>query len=434
MITRRNLIATGALGAATVGLAACGNSSGSSTDPTDKKANGDKTVTLWIMEGTNAKSDEYVKALQEEFTNKTGATLKVEVQPWDGAHDKFVTAMAGGTGPDVAEVGTTWTPEFADAGGLDDLTDDVKEAGLEADLVDALKEAGTLDGKLYGMPWYAGIRSILANNEILEAAGVNSQPQSWDDLLAMIEKLKASNPDIIPFPVNGGSLFALIPFIWGAGGEIAEGSGDQWKATINEAPAVEGLTWYTDLALKHDASTQAASTWKETDSLKQFQEGKVAMFITGSWVPATVKASDEELFKKLTAFTIPAKDSAIAPSFVGGSHLCRFTDTEEPELAFELIKLMATGDFANRWSEDTNYFPGTKSALDETIKNGSELTKVFASQMTEAGKSVPVTPMWGQIEGKKTLPNLLSNVLAGGQDPQAAADAAAKEMDGIFGA
>lgn len=54
--------------------------------------------------------------------------------------------------------------------------------------------------------------------------------------------------------------------------------------------------------------------------------------------------------------------------------------------------------------------------------------------MTEAGKSVPVTPMWGQIEGKKTLPNLLSNVLAGGQAPQAAADAAAKEMDGIFGA
>ena len=176
MITRRNLIATGALGAATVGLAACGNSGGSSSNPTDKAANDGKTITLWIMEGTNAKTDEYVKALQEEFTKHTGATLKVEVQPWDGAHDKFVTAMAGGTGPDVAEIGTTWTPEFADAGGLDDLTEDVKKAGIDSDLVDALKEAGTLDGKLYGMPWYAGIRSILANKEILEAAGVNSQP------------------------------------------------------------------------------------------------------------------------------------------------------------------------------------------------------------------------------------------------------------------
>lgn len=68
MITRRNLIATGALGAATVGLAACGNSGGSSSNPTDKAANDGKTITLWIMEGTNAKTDEYVKALQEEFT------------------------------------------------------------------------------------------------------------------------------------------------------------------------------------------------------------------------------------------------------------------------------------------------------------------------------------------------------------------------------
>ncbi|MCS6712192.1 sugar ABC transporter substrate-binding protein [Brachybacterium sp. EF45031] len=434
MIARRRVLASGAVGTAALTLAACGGSGGSAgsgADPTDTEANKGKTLTLWIMEGTNAKTDEYVEALKQAFTERTGATLDVQVQPWDGAHDKFVTAMSGGTGPDVAEVGTTWTPEFADAGGLDDLTDDIKAAGLDADLVPGLVEAGTLDGRLYGMPWYAGVRSILANKEILDAAGVNQQPASWDDLLNMITTLKQKNPDLIPFPVPGASLFAMMPFVWGAGGEIATQDGDAWKAAINQPPAVEGLQFYADLALKHNSSTPAASTWKETDSLAAFTQGDVAMFVTGSWVPATVKQDNPELAEKLVAFTIPAKDSAVAGSFLGGSHLCRFTETKEPELAFELIKLMATGDFATRWATETNFFPGSQEALDQVVSEGDEITKVFAQQMSEGGTSVPVTPAWGQIEGKKTLPTLLTKIL-GGTPVQQAADEAAQEMDQIF--
>lgn len=429
MIARRSALAAGAAGSAALALAACSN--GSSEDPTDTDANKDVTLTLWIMQGTNAKADEYIEALKKAFTKKTGAKLDVQVQPWDGAHDKFVTSMSGGSGPDVAEVGTTWTPEFADAGGIDDLTEEIDKAGLKDGLVEGLVDAGTLDGKLYGMPWYAGVRSILGNKDILEKAGVTEQFGSWDDLLDAIEKLKKSDSKIIPFPIAGGSSFAMLPFVWGNGGEIATENGGTWKAALSEKPAVEGLSWYADLALKHDSSTAAASTWLETDSLAAFQQGDVAMFITGSWVPATIRADDKKLADKLVAYTIPAKDGAVAPSFLGGSHLCRFAGTEHPELCFELIKLMGTGDFATQWAKDTNYFPGTVDALDEVVADGDDLTKVFAQQMKEGGKSVPVTPAWGQIEGKKTTTTLITDVL-GGKDPQKAADAADAEMNKIF--
>lgn len=433
MIARRRVLAAGAAGSAALTLAACGSggSGGSGADPTDTEANAGKTITMWLMEGTNASADAYVEELKAAFTEATGATLEVQVQPWDGAHDKFVTAMSGGTGPDVAEVGTTWVPEFADAGGVDDLTEDIEAAGLGEGLVEGLVEAGTLDGAMYGMPWYAGVRSILGNREMLEEAGVNEQPQSWDDLLTMITTLKEHNPDWIPFPVAGASIFSAMPFVWGAGGEIATEDGGTWTAAINSPEAVEGLRWYTDLALEHNASTAAANTWKETDSLAAFLQGTVPMFITGSWVPATVKADNPEMADKLVAFTIPAKDGAVAPSFLGGSLMCRFTDTQEPELAFELIKLVTTGEFATRWAQETNYFPGTTAGVEEVVASGDELTQVFATQMTEGGKSVPVTPAWGKIEGAKTLGTMISSVL-GGTDAQEAADTAAAEMDEIF--
>lgn len=428
MIARRHVLAAGAAGSAALALAACGGDSGGSGGEVDGEG---KTLTFWLMEGTNASADTYIEELKTAFTEATGATLDVQVQPWEGAHDKFVTAMAGGTGPDVAEVGTTWVPEFADAGGLDDLTEDIEAAGLTEGLVEGLVEAGTLDGAMYGMPWYAGVRSILGNREMLEEAGVNSQPENWDELLTMITTLEEHNPDWISFPVPGASIFSATPFIWGAGGEIAEEQGGAWTATINSPEAVEGLTWYTDLALKHNSSTAAATTWVETEALAEFLQEKVPMFITGSWVPATIRQDNPELAEKLVAFTIPAKDSPVAPSFLGGSLVCRFTETQEPELAFELIKLVTTGDFATRWAEETNYFPGTIEAMDEVVAGGDELTAVFAQQMTEGGKTVPVTPAWGKIEGAKTMTTLVGTVLEG-TPVQEAADTAAAEMDGFF--
>ena len=428
MITRRHALAAGAAGSASLALAACGGDSGGSGGEVDGEG---KTLTFWLMEGTNASADTYIEELKEAFTEATGATLDVQVQPWDGAHDKFVTAMAGGTGPDVAEVGTTWVPEFADAGGIDDLTEDIEAAGLVDGLVEGLVEAGTLDGAMYGMPWYAGVRSILANRDMLEEAGVNSQPQNWDELLTMITALEEHNPDWISFPVLGVSIFPAVSFIWGAGGLIAEEQDGAWKATINAPEAVEGLTWYTDLALKHNSSTAAATTWMETDALAAFLQEKVPMFISGSWTPATIRQDNPELGEKLVAFTLPSKDGAVAPSFLGGSLMCRFTETQEPELAFELIKLITTGDFATRWAEETNYFPGTTDAVDEVVAGGDELTEVFATQMVEGGRPVPVTPAWGKIEGAKTISTLLGDIL-GGTPVQEAADAAAVEMDGFF--
>ena len=93
---------------------------------------------------------------------------------------------------------------------------------------------------------------------------------------------------------------------------------------------------------------------------------------------------------------------------------------------------MVTGEFATRWAAETNFFPGEQAALDEVVAQGDDLTAVFAQQMNEGGKSYPVTPAWGQIEGKKTLPTLLSEIL-GGTGVQEAADKAAAEMDQIFG-
>lgn len=425
-----------AVGLAALGLlvAACGNGGSDSSANGASGAEVDgagKTLDVWIMEGTNPDAKPFFKQVSAAFKKETGAELNVQYVPWADAHTKFVNAIAGGTTPDVAEVGTTWTPEFADAGALMDIGDRVDQAGLREDLVPGLVEAGTVDGALYGMPWYAGVRAFVYRTDVFDEAGVKP-PQTWDDLVSVGEKVKAAEPKMITMPVPGDSEYSVYPWIWGAGGEIATKQGDTWTSAIDSPKAQEGVEFYTDLAREHGFSTPAATTWNEADVSDAFSRGDAAMMISGSWTPGALLEANPDLEGKIGAFPIPGRDGGVSPSFVGGSHLSIFQTTENPDLAWAFVKMMTTGKFAKMWGEQSGFFPGTKSLLEQVQQENDPLVAPFAKQMAEGGASVPVTPLYGQVQGKKTVSAMVQSVLSGDATVQKATSQAAQEMDEIF--
>ncbi|MFT2815314.1 sugar ABC transporter substrate-binding protein [Leifsonia sp. A12D58] len=410
------------LATAALGLSAC---SSGSTDESGTDATG-KTLNVWIMQGTNTESDDFFDRVGDAFTEETGAKLNVEMVQWADAHDRFVTAIAGGTTPDVAETGTTWTAEFAEAGALAPIDDYVTDAGLDGKLVEGLVASGTLDDTLYGMPWYAGVRSVIYRTDIFEAAGI-AVPTTWAQFQDAVVALKASNPDVIPFPVAGDAEYLTYPWVWGAGGEVATKSGDTWTSGLDSAKSQAGIQFYTDLALKYGSSTAGATTWKETDILDNFAQGKVGMAIMGSWTPATILAKNPDLAGKIGSFAIPGQKDGISPSMLGGSHLSMFESSKNKDLAWEFMDLMTTGDFATEWATQSGYFPGETSALDATVAGADEITKAFATQMVDGGASLPVTPKFGAVQAKKTTNAMIQSILSGEKTvEQASADAAAE--------
>ncbi|MEV4777391.1 sugar ABC transporter substrate-binding protein [Microbacterium sp. LWH12-1.2] len=416
-----------ALGAVvSLGLAACaGGTAPADGGGTDGEG---KELTVWIMKGTNPDSTAFYDAVSAAFEEKTGAKVTIEEVQWADAHDRFVTAIAGGTTPDVAETGTTWTAEFADAGALEAIGEYVDgEKGLRDDLVEGLEVAGTYDGELYGMPWYAGVRSIVYRTDVFEELGLKA-PESWDDIIAAGEVIKAAKPEMLPFPVPGDAEFDVYPWVWGAGGEIATLKGDTWTSELDSKESQAGIEFYTDLALKHGFSSAGATTWKETDLRDAFTQGNVAMMLSGSWTPKALVEANPELEGKLGAAVIPGEDEGISPSVLGGSHLSIFNTTENADLAWEFVNLMTTGEFAEQWAAETGYFPGVQSAMEEALASTDPLVAPFAKQMVEGGASVPVTPNFGAVQAKKTTNAMIQAILSGQKDVATATKDAAAEM------
>ena len=434
LVTRKAGRLAAGLAALSLTVAACGGGSSDSGAVSDSSGAVDgqgKTLSVWIMEGTNPDAKPFFAGVSAAFKKETGATLDVQYVPWAEAHDKFVNSIAGGTTPDVAEVGTTWTPEFADAGALADLSPAVKQAGLARDLVPGLVDAGTVDGKLYGMPWYAGVRSVIYRTDVFEKAGVKP-PTTWDELVKVGDTLKAKNPKMITFPVAGDSEYGVYPFIWGNQGQIAEEHGSTWKSDISSTEAQQGIDFYTGLATEHGFSSPAATTWDEADLSDAFSRGDVAMMIAGSWTPGALVEANPDLKGKIGAFPIPGPDGGVAPSFLGGSHLGVFETAQDKDLAWSFVKLMSTGKFAAWWGEQSGFFPGTKSLLDKVQQENDPVVAPFATQMVEGGASLPVTPLYGQVQGKKTVSAMLQSILSGKASVADASDKAATEMDDIF--
>src|SRR6478735_2584208 len=173
-------------------VAACGGSDEPSQQASSGggKAKLEGSISVWIMDPGSPKIQGVVKQYGTDFeAAHPGTKVDIQFVPWAQAHDKFVTAIAGGKVPDVAEMGTTWTPEFADQGGL------VEQPKIsKGDYVSSLVDAATLNGKVYGKPWYAGARALIFRKDILEKAGIDKPPATWDEMMAAAKQIKAKVP------------------------------------------------------------------------------------------------------------------------------------------------------------------------------------------------------------------------------------------------
>lgn len=114
------------------------------------------------------------------------------------ANDKLLTAIAGGTPPDMFHFDRFIVAQFAAQGFLTDLTALATSAGVKAsDYWPFAWEEANYQGKLYALPYDTDTRALWYNKDIFTQAGLDpaKPPQTLKELQDMADKLttKASS-------------------------------------------------------------------------------------------------------------------------------------------------------------------------------------------------------------------------------------------------
>ena len=387
------------------------------------------------MEGTNPDGRPVLRRVATAFKDETGAELDVQYVPWAVGPRQVRHVDRRRHHADVAEVGTTWTPRVRRRrrAGRPHRRGAARRASSD-DLVPGLAEAGTVDGALYGMPWYAGVRSVVYRTDVFEKAGVEP-PTTWDELVAAGEKIKAAEPDMIPFPVAGDSEYGVYPFIWGAGGEIADPGRRRLDVARSTRPRPqEGIEFYTDLATRARLSTPAATTWDEADlSATRSPSGDVAMMIAGSWTPKAHPRGQPRPRGQDRRVPDPGPGRRAVARRSSAARTCRSSRTaENPDLAWALVRADEHRRVRRRSGASS---PASSPAPDAAREVAARATRWWRRSPSRWPRpaSVPVTPLYGQVQGKKTVPAMLQSILSGEASvDRGHRDRPPTEMDEIF--
>jgi N,N'-diacetylchitobiose transport system substrate-binding protein len=386
-----------------------------------------ETIRLWLNGGDTP--DEFVQYAIAEFNKiHPDVTVAFERQQWTGIVEKLTTSLSSSDSPDIIELGNTQAQAFEAAGALIDLTDKKAELGGD-DLLQSLVEAGTYDGQFYGVPYYAGARVVLYRKDLFEASGIEV-PTTIDEMLAAAEKLMEDNADTPNFSgmyLPGGNWFAALPFIWVNGGDIAVQDGDAWKGGLSSPESIKGLEQYYEFVSK---ASGAPKDGDDANDYLAFCNGEVGMMPAPGWKPGQIVNPDDgcpDMEANIGAFAHPGLTAGeTAPAFLGGSNLAISANSANPELSYDLLKIITSPGYQEQFAKQGT-IPALKSLLD--LVGGSEAAEAQA-KAAENSRFVPSSEKWAAVEAAGILPDMLIAISGGADiaDEAARADAAIEEI------
>ena len=247
---------------ASIALTGCGRDDEAGTDDvkSDKvgagKASGD--ITVWAL---GAEGDKLGEIAADFEADNPEAKVNITVIPFDAAHNKIATAIAGNKTPDVSLVGTTWVSEFAASGALDPTPTDLIDP---APFFEGAWGTTEVDGTSFGVPWYTETRLIYYRKDLAEKAGVTPGADwNWAEFKAFAKAMQdegGAKWGISLQPGGQGSWQTYMPFAWQQGAELVEGE----KFTFNTPPMQEALDFYASFFTEKISPTDLARGRLET--------------------------------------------------------------------------------------------------------------------------------------------------------------------------
>ncbi|WP_328647221.1 extracellular solute-binding protein [Amycolatopsis sp. NBC_00348] len=391
------------------------------------------TVRVWLFdEASRAPKEAAVKDAIAEFkAAHQGVEVDVQWVPVEGRADKFSGAFNDpANAPDVAEFGNTDVSNYAATGALADLTGDLASWSEGKDLIPTVVDTAKSGGKTYGLPWYTGVRALYYRTDVFTELGLKP-PTTLAELTDDARRVRAAKPDLYGISVGGKYTYAMLPFLWANGGELAQESDGKWKSTVTGEQARSGVTQYADL-LKDDICPPAqCANLTGTQSVTAFAGGKAGMTVGGDF---NRKAVDQGAVKgKYAVVPIPGTTAgSVAPAFAGGNLLGVFNASKHRGLALEFIELLGGAKYQEKMYTAMGNLP-TLSSVQQKLAANDPFLKPFVDTLKAGTKFVPATPAWSKIDSQNVLPTAVQQIATGGKDPAAALTDAAAAMDKAFG-
>ncbi|MBV1774908.1 extracellular solute-binding protein [Burkholderiaceae bacterium DAT-1] len=383
-------------------------------------------IDVWTM-SLSPKFDGYFKSLVSTYNAQHPNVEVVWTDyPWDAIQTKFTAAVASGHPPALINLNVPWTWDYQRAGLLqpvDALMDKTQYLpGAQADI--------SIDGKVYGFPYYNAANITVFNGELFRKAGLDIQkpPRNLDEVLSYANQIKARTgvagiaPALGPTKIEGFFLEQGLPIV------------KDGKAVFNSPAHVIlvrklAAAWQTG-ALSRDNLFPRDNFQKQLDA---YARGQIAMLVTSPTSLARIRDDAPTVYKVTEVAAAPAGPTGVIPGgWMLSFAIARNVDAALLPEAGRFASWLTNAENQLLFAKQSGTLPTARKAVEDASfsaipANADPMRKAIAVAARNLDKVR--TQFMGGIKDSESLSARLSGAVeqavTGRKEPQAALDEAA---------
>lgn len=204
---------------------------------------------------------------------------------------------------------------FMERGALSDLSDLPEAARILPPVQELVDQYATYPGRTSVLPYSVMAASVIYNKALFDQHGVQV-PQTWDQLIAVCDRLKAA--DVTPFYATFKEPWSVAQgwFDYTVGGMVDVAAFfEQLKAQGTDVGPNSPVSFSKDFAEPTHRMTMLASQYTNRDAASRaygdgnlaFAQGRAAMYLQGPWAFGEIAKTAPDL--QLGTFPLPMTDN-----------------------------------------------------------------------------------------------------------------------------
>src|SRR4051794_15977139 len=329
----------------------------------------------------------------------TGGKYKIAMFPVgnsaDATRELFVRRLAAGDkNMDIINMDTIYTPEFAEAGWMKEMTGADRKDALD-DVLPGPAASVTWKNKVYGIPTNTNVQLLWYRKDL-----VPNPPKTWDEMIAMAKKLPPTEGNILDQGQKyEGYVVWFNNLVASDDGTIVNAEG---KPTLG-APAVKAAQIIHDVATS-GRSDPSLSTAQEDPSRLAFEAGHGAFLLNWPYVYAAARTDAEtnpetkKVFENMGYARWPGVNKG-EPSKVsiGGANLGIPKTGKNPELATKAALCMTSAKWQAQEAIKEGLPPVTNATYDDPAgRKGYPFADLLREQLKDSVVR-PATPSYPDV-------------------------------------
>ncbi|MCD1634296.1 extracellular solute-binding protein [Martelella mediterranea] len=373
-----------------------------------------------------------IESMIESFD---GGEVEAQGYAWGEMNKNYLLRDRTNTLPDVGQSQARLLPIIANIDDLQDFNEIIGRDKLLETFDEGYLAMGEIDGKQLALPWIVGTIGMVANTEVLDAAGVEGIPATMDEFKAALVAVRDNVPNSVPLGLatkNPNSiLLDYITWVWTFGGEPLTADG---KPAVNSPEAVAALEFMTDAV----SERLAAPEIDRPDARRLFAQGATAFYIDAPQALSFARdfsGRGEEIDAAVKPIKAPVLKEGDTPVSIQWGHVLTVFGDENASAdspAVEFVMHLLSDQELVPYAVGLSTLPATKSGIaSEEVQSDQYLADWAAASVSPKRNTIASLPQGAEVTtviGEEVQASLL-----GQKSPQEAADDMQARLEDILG-